>query len=79
MRVADVERVEEAVEHVGEEVVVVRGVEGLVGEAVAWEVDGDEAVGFGEGGDDVAVEVGGDWRWRQFRLGVGAGCTAYCF
>ena len=37
---ADVERVEETVEDVGEEVVVVGGVEGFVGEAVAWGVEG---------------------------------------
>jgi hypothetical protein len=40
------ERAEEAVEHVGGEVEVVRGVEGLVGEAVAWDVEGDGAVGL---------------------------------
>ena len=58
MRVADVERGEEAVEHVGVEVVVVRDVERFVGEAVAWEVERDGAVGFGELREDVAVEVG---------------------
>ena len=54
----NVERVEETFEDVLEEGEVVVGVEGFVGEAVAWEVDGDGAVGFGENGEDVAVEVG---------------------
>ena len=50
-----------AVEHVGVEVVVVPDVERFVGEAVAWEVERDGAVGFGELGEDVAPEVGGSW------------------
>ena len=57
VRVVDDERVEEAVEDVGAEVVVVGDIEGFVGEALSSEVDGDDAMGFGELGEDVAVEV----------------------
>jgi hypothetical protein len=45
VRVVDAERVEEAVEDVGEEVEVAGDVEGFVGEAIAGEVDRDGAVG----------------------------------
>ena len=62
--VADVEDVEGAVEHVGEEVVVVRGVERFVLEAVAREVDGDGAVGFGEAGRRLGSRGGGATRSR---------------
>jgi hypothetical protein len=57
----DAEGIEQIIEGVGVEVEVVAGVEGFVGEAVAWEVEGDDAVGFGQRGDDVAVEVGAGW------------------
>ena len=57
VRVVDAERAEECVEGVGVEVVVVRDVEGLVGEAVARQVERDGAVGLAELGEDVAVEV----------------------
>jgi len=78
VRVVDAERAEECVEGVGVEVVVVRDVEGLVGEAVARQVERDGAVGLAELGEDVAVEVRAGWEaveeedWRDVGIG-GAG------
>ncbi len=37
------------------------GRRGFVGEAVAREIEGDGAVGFGQCREDVAVEVGAGW------------------
>ena len=54
--VVDVGRVEESVEDVGEEVEVLRDFQRFVGEALSLEVDGDDAMGFGELREDVAVE-----------------------
>jgi hypothetical protein len=72
----DAEGIEQIIEGVGVEVEVVAGVEGFVGEAVAWEVEGDDAVGFGQRGDDVAVEVGAGWEAAD--LGVVAGRLGHC-
>ena len=55
--VVDVGRVEESVEDVGEEVEVLRDFQRFVGEAEAWEVKGDGAVGLDQLREDVAVEV----------------------
>jgi hypothetical protein len=72
----DAEGIEQIIEGVGVEVEVVAGVEGFVGEAVAWEVEGDDAVGFGQRGDDVAVEVGAGW--KAVDLGVVAARLGHC-
>ncbi len=71
--VADAERVEECVERVGVEVVVVRGVEGLIGEAVARQVERDGAVGLAELGEDVAIEVAAGWEAVEEEDGRDAG------
>jgi hypothetical protein len=72
--VVNVERVEEAFEDAFVEGEVVLGVEGFVREAVAREVDGDGAVGFGELRHDVAPQVGGGWEAvEEEDWGAGAG------
>jgi hypothetical protein len=59
--VGDVEGFKEGVEEGFVEAQAVLDVEGFIREAVAWEVDGDGPMGFGEGREDVAVEVAGGW------------------
>ena len=84
--VEDAECVAEAFEDVFEEGEVVLSVEGLVGEAVAWEADGERAGGLvnsgrccGRGGCWLVSRGGGGWEGRWDRaprgppLGSGGG------
>jgi hypothetical protein len=61
VRAPDAERVEERIERAAVKWVVVRDVEGLIGEAIARQVERDGAVGLAELGEDVAVEVRRGW------------------
>jgi adenine/guanine phosphoribosyltransferase-like PRPP-binding protein len=65
VRASDAERVEERIERAGVEAVVARDVEGLIGEAVARQVERDGAVGFVELRKDVSVEVRAAWAFRS--------------
>ena len=50
------------------------GRRGFVGEAVAWEIEGDGAVGFGQCREDVAVEVAACWEAVEEEDGVALAC-----
>jgi hypothetical protein len=75
----DAERVEERIERAGVEVVVVRDVEGLIGEAVAREVERDRAVGLAKLGEDVAVEVRRGCKAVEDEDGVAVWIGGACF